>query len=48
MKLLGITKTNITKEENVENLEITEVVLVYCDTDNSDYEHYSIILYTLA
>ena len=33
MKLLGSTKSKITKNENVENLpylEITEVVLVHC------------------
>ena len=40
MKLLGSTKSTITKDENGENvphLEITEVVLVYCNTVNNDY-----------
>ena len=37
MKLLGSTKNKITKNENDENvlcLEITEVVLVYCNIVN--------------
>ena len=49
MKLLGSTKSKITKDkigENVPQLEITEVVLVYCDIVNNDYQHDSIILYT--
>ena len=34
MKLLGNTKSNITKDENGENmsrLEITEVVIIHCN-----------------
>ena len=34
VKLLGNTKSKITKDENVENvlnLEIAEVILVYCN-----------------
>ena len=49
MKLLGSTKSKITKDkigENVRQLEITEVVLVHCDIANNDYQHDSIILYT--
>ena len=37
MKLLGITKNKITKDQNGENvphLEITEVVLVHCNIIN--------------
>ena len=40
MKLLGSTKSKITKYENGENephLEITEVVLVHCNVVNGDY-----------
>ena len=49
MKLLGSTKGKITKDENAENLphlEITEVVLFYCNIVNTDYEHTSRALYT--
>ena len=41
MKLLGKTKSKITKNENGENvpyLEITEVVLIYCNIVNSNYQ----------
>ena len=40
MKLLGSTKSKITKDENGENvphLEITEVMLVQCNIVNNDY-----------
>ena len=40
MKLLGSTKSKITKDKNGENvphLEITELVLVYCNLVNNDY-----------
>ena len=40
MKLLGSTKSKITKDENgknVPNLEIIEVVLVHCNIVNNDY-----------
>ena len=39
MKLIGSTKSKITKDENRENephLEITEVVLVHCNIVNND------------
>ena len=41
MKLLGSTKNKITKDKNGENethLEITEVVLVYCNIVNNNYQ----------
>ena len=41
MKVLGSTKSKTTKNENgenVPNLEITEVVLVYCNIVNSNYQ----------
>ena len=50
MKLLGSTKKKITKDENgknVSHLEITEVVLVHCNTVNDDYQQDSRVLYTL-
>ena len=40
MKLLGRTKSKITKDENGKNvprLEITEVVLVHCNIVNNHY-----------
>ena len=41
MKLFGITKSEITKDENGENvpyLEITEVILVHRSIVNNDYQ----------
>ena len=49
MKLLGSTKSKITKnknDENVSNLEITEVVLVHCNIVNNNYKRNSRVLYT--
>ena len=37
MKLLGSTKSKITKD-NVPHLEITVVILVYCNVVNNDYQ----------
>ena len=51
MKLLGSTKTKITKEKNgkkVPHLEITEVVLLHCNIVNNDYQQYSRLLYTFV
>ena len=51
MKLLGSTETKITKDKNGENashLDITEVVLVYCNLVNNDYQQDSRILYTFV
>ena len=49
MKLLGSTKNKINKDENDENvprLEITEVVLIYCNIGNNDYQQASRVLCT--
>ena len=51
MKLLGITKSKITKDENGENvsrLEITEVVLIHCNIVNNAYQKDSRVLYTFV
>ena len=48
IKLLGSIKNKITKDQNGENvpyLEITEVVLVHCNTVNNDYQQDSRVLY---
>ena len=34
--------------ENVPHFEITEVVLVHCNTVNNDYQPHSIVLYTFV
>ena len=47
MKLLGSTKSKITKDENDENVpnfEITEVVLVRCNIFNNNYQQKSKLL----
>ena len=49
MKLLRSTKNKLTKGkycENVPHLEITEVVLVYCNMLNNDDQQDSRVLYT--
>ena len=51
MKLLGSTESKITKDKNgknVSHLDITEVVLVFCNLVNIDYQQDSIILYTFV
>ena len=51
MKFLGSTKNKITKDKNSENvphLEITELVLVYCNIVNNDYQQDSRVLYTFV
>ena len=51
MKLLGSTKSEITKDvsgESVPHLEITEVVLMQCNIVNSDYQQNSRVLYTFV
>ena len=51
MKLLGSSKSKITKDENGEDvpkLEVVEVVLVHCNLVNNDYQQESIILYTFV
>ena len=49
MKLIGSTKSKITKDENdkdVPHLEITEVVLVHCNIINNNYQQNLRVLYT--
>ena len=51
MKLLGSTENKITKDKNGENvpyLQITEVVLVHCNTVNNDYQQNSRVLHTIV
>ena len=51
MKLLGSTKSKVTKNENGENvpqLEISEVVLIHCNIVNNDYQQDSRVLYTFV
>ena len=51
MKLLGSTKSKITKYKNGENvsyLEITELVLIHCNVVNNSYLQNSRILYTFV
>ena len=47
MKLLGSTKSKVTKDDNGENvlyLQITEAVLLHCNIVNNDYQHDSRVL----
>ena len=51
MKLLGSNKSKINKNENDENvpdLEITEVILVHFNIVNNDYQQDSRVLYTFV
>ena len=51
MKLLVSMKIKITKDKNggnVPHLEITKVVLVYCNIFNNDYQEDSRVLYTFV
>ena len=51
MKLLGSTKSRITKEKNDKNvphLETTEVLLAHYNIGNNDYQQYSRVLYTIV
>ena len=51
MKLLRTTENKISKDkngENVSNLEITKVVLVYCNIVNNEYQKDSRVLYTFV
>ena len=51
MKLTGITKSKIAKDENGENmphLEITDVVLIYCNIVNNNYQQNSGVLHTFV
>ena len=51
MKLLGSTKSKITKDKNgknVSHLEIVELVLVHCNLVNNDYQQDLRILYAFV
>ena len=51
MKLLGSTENKIIKDqsgENVPNLDITKVVLVYYNIANNYYQQDSRVLYTFV
>ena len=51
MKLLGSTKSKITKDKNSENvphLGITELVLIHCNIVNNNFQQNSRILYTFV
>ena len=51
MKLLGSTKSKITKNENGENvvrLEITEVALIHCNIVDNSYQQKSRVWYTFV
>ena len=51
MKLLGSTKSKITKDKNSENflyLEIREAVLVHCDVADNSYQQNSRVMYGFA
>ena len=48
MKLLGNTKSRITKDENDENLprlEILEIVLIHCNTAHNNHQQSSRVLH---
>ena len=51
MNLLGSSKSNITKDENCENvphLEINQVALVQCNIVNNDHQQDPRVLYTFV
>ena len=51
MKLLGSTRSKISKDkdgENVSQLEITEVVLIHCNIVNNHFQRNSRVLYTFV
>ena len=51
MKLLGSAESKITKDKNgetVPHLEIAELVLIYCNVVNNNYQQNSRILYTFV
>ena len=48
MKLLGSSKSKITKDKNGENvphIELVELVLIHCNLVNNNYQQNSRILY---
>ena len=51
LKLLGSTKSKITKDENGENvphLKVSEAVLIHCNIVNNNYHQDSRVLCTFA
>ena len=51
IKLLGSTKSKITKNKNGKKmlyLEITEVILIHCNVVNNCYQQNSRVLYTFS
>ena len=51
MKLLGSTKSKITKDKNSDNvphLKITEIVLIHCKIVNKDYQQDTRVLHTFV
>ena len=51
MKLLGSTKSKITKYEigeNVPHLKITKIILILCENVKNDYQQDSRVLYTFV
>ena len=51
MKMLGLTKSKITKDENGENvpqLEFSVVILVHCVIGDINYQQDSRVLYTFV
>ena len=51
MKSPGTPKNKILEDvngENIPHLEITEVVVVHCNTVNNDYQHDSRVFYTFV
>ena len=51
MKLLGSSKSRMTKDENGENVphfKIIEVVLMHCNIIKNDYQQDSRVLYTFV
>ena len=51
VKLTGSTKSKITEnenDENIPNLEITEIVLIHCNIIDNNYQRNSRVLYTFV
>ena len=47
MEAPKVKKTEKKKGANVLHFEVTEVVLVHCNTDNNDYQQDSRVLYMI-
>ena len=51
MKLTGSSRSKVTEnenDENVPNLEITEIVLIHCNIIDNNYQRNSRVLYTFV